>query len=220
MKNILWLFLFLSSGSALAAPACYEQATAPAHTLAFISSENLAEVTGLTPDGAGCVSISFWQGSPVFEQKIYAPFRQVYEAYATAIERSDRLAAQRLYAWLRPTPRTFPQWMELFSVEEGPPLPWGMTMALKIVRLLQPYPSFEENLFHRDDPSKSDLNMRRAWPMFFLLMGGEIQPSETWGTAEGNVVTLFFVESLLWRYPFYALEERMNSDRETQFRVR
>ena len=218
MRLLLWLFLFFPATSVFAAPACYEQASVPAHSFAFAPSETLVEVTGLTPDGTGCISIPFWKGAPVFEQKIHAPFRQVYEAYATAIERNDRTAAQSLYTWLRPTPRTFPVWAELFSVEDGPPLPWGMATAVKILRLLQPDPYFESNLLIPGDSSMPVLNMRLAWPMFFLLMGGEIYPSETW--VNPSFQPKIIQRGLGWRYPSYAMETRQISPKSIQLRVR
>ena len=204
--------------SAFAAPACYEQAAVPAHAFAFASAESLAEVTGLTPDGAGCLTIPFWQGAPIFEQKIHAPFRQVYEAYAAALERADRVAAQNLYAWLRPTPRAFPQWVELFSAEEGPPQPGGMAAAVKILRLLQPDSSFEKNLLQPGDASMPVLNMRLAWPMLFLLMGGEVYPSQAWVTPSLRPEVIG--RGLSWRYPAYIPLETRNINNSIQLRVR
>ena len=216
--HIALLCMALSPFSAFAAPACYEQAAVPAHGFAFVPSEKLTVVTGLTMDGSACASIAFWQGNPVVEQKIHAPFRRVYEAYATAIERGDRNAARRIYTWLRPTPRDFPQWAELFSVKEGPPMPWGMPAAIRIVRMLQPDSGFEKNLLHGGDPDLPVLNMQLAWPVLFLLMGGEVHPSEAWVEA---AYPQHAIESCLgWRCPLYAIESKKLSKSSTQLRLR
>lgn len=123
---LLLTLLTALGGSALAVPECYRNAAAPAHELGFLDP-GAAEVTALTPDGQGCVEVPLYRGEPLLRQKLYAPFRQVYEAYARAVETGNRAAAVRTYTHVRPTPRPFPLWVWLPMSPRARPCPGGWT---------------------------------------------------------------------------------------------
>lgn len=217
---LLLLTLFTALGqNALAVPECYRNAAAPAHELGFLAP-GTAEVTALTPDGQGCVEVPLYQGEPMLRQKLYAPFRQVYEAYAKAREKGNRAAAERTYTYVRPTPRPFPLWVWLANAPEGAPMPWGMDMTLKILGMLQTDKSMEKDLLVRGDNDLPVLDMQRAWPVLYLLMGGEVWPQENGEEWTATALSPRGLNRLLlWRYPWASIESR-KQNRETEVRLK
>ena len=217
---LLLLTLFTALGqNALAVPECYRTAAAPAHELGFLDA-GATGVTALTPDGQGCVEVPLYQGEPLLRQKLYAPFRQVYEAYARAVETGNRAAAVRTYTHVRPTPRPFPLWVWLSNEPEGAPMPWGMDMTLKILRMLQTHPSIESSLRLDGDPDLPVLGMQRTWPALFLLMGGEVWPqtdAEQWTPSKLSRRGHHYL--LRWRFPWATVESR-KQDGQNEVRLK
>ncbi len=189
------------TGQALAIPQCYTTAAIPAHKIALHPAQSLQEVTSLSYDGKSCEKVAFWQGAPILEGKVYAPFRQVYIAYAKALEANDVRALRLLYAYLRPTPRTFAQWLWLFEAKEGPLMPWGHTTAQRMVQFLQTDSSFERALTQHNGV----LHMHTTWPTLYLLMGGEVSPLGDWSKVSVN---FNFEKFFLWRYPNYVMQKK------------
>lgn len=212
--------LALRAAPARATPDCYTSASAPAHDFVFLPRDAPVEVTSLTPDGERCVRVTLYNGEPLLRQKLYAPFRKVYEAYARAVESGDARAAQRLYAYLRPTPRPFPLWLWLANAPEGAPMPWGTDMALKLLRILRTYPGMERQVRVNGNEEPPVLDMRRAWPLLFLLMGGEVRPQGTEDWTPSALSHRQLNELLLWRYPWAVIESMRGKNRETQVRLR
>lgn len=203
-----------------AAPGCYDRAQVPAHELAFLPSDALTEVTALTPDGRGCVQVPILNGEPVIRQKLYVPFRQLYEAYARAVDMGNAGAARRIYTYIRPTPRPFPLWVWLANEPEGAPMPWGMDMCLKILRVLQAHPSMERDLLTRGDQDLPVLDMQRTWPVLYLLMGGEVWPQEDDAWTASALSHNQLNRLLLWRCPWAVMESMRGKNGETQVRLR
>lgn len=220
MQQIILIFflLFAVPATALSTPACYEQAAVPAHEFVFRPPQTFTEVTGLTWNGEECLTIPFWNGSPVVRQEIYAPFRKVYEAYARAVEQQEGASAQRLYTYVRPTPRSFSFWLWLANDPEGPLMPWGMSMTLKIVRVLQPSTKIEKALLIRGDRDLPILDMQRTWPVLYLLMGGEVYPKDEW--VESQISSHMAQQLLHWRYPNYLVESHSAGKGKTSLRLR
>lgn len=181
------LLLLVWHGVAWAVPECYEKAAVPAHEFPFQDSANITEVTALSRNGQQCHTIAFWRGVPVIEQEMYVPFRQAYISYAKALDTNNIPALKNIYTYLRPTPRTFDQWVALFGVEEGALMPWGMPMAIDIVKLLQPNKSIAEKFTIQSKNSPPMLNMQIAWPVLYLLMGGEMYPDDKKATSAVSV---------------------------------
>lgn len=187
---------------AMATPQCYARAENPAHLLPFLQESGTAYITALNADGESCRQVLLYNGRPVLKQKIYVPLRNLYESYAKAIEKGNGSAARRAYAWLRPTPREFPLWLWLINEPEGAPMPWGMEMSVKMMRLLQPHTGIEKIATH--SRSEEILSMSRAWPLLYLLMGGEVLPQndpDIWYPARSSGQNL-----LRWRYPWAVVE--------------
>lgn len=215
MKLLFFIIFAFCSINAWATPDCYKNAARPAHELPFLNEQGAASVTAINPDGQTCQEVLLYNGKPVFNQKIYAPLRALYETYAKAIETGNAAAAKRAYAWLRPTPREFPLWLWLYNEPEGALMPWCMNMAIKIMQILQPDADFLKAA--QQSRSNPILNMQRAWPLLFLLMGGETLPqhdAEKWHPASGNPEYL-----LVWRYP-WALVEENRQDGTRVYRLR
>lgn len=217
------LFLLLLTahcGNALAVPECYRKAAAPAHELGFLEAGAASAVTALTPDGQGCVQVPLYKGEPLLRRKLYAPFRQVYEAYAKAVDTGNRAAAVRTYTYVRPTPRPFPLWVWLGNAPEGAPMPWGMDMTLQILRMLQPTKSVENDLLVPGDHDLPVLDMRRTWPMLFLLMGGEVWPQENGEQWTRSALSRRALNGLLlWHSPWATIESR-KQNQETEVRLK
>lgn len=220
---LLALFLAFSgvlAASALAVPECYRNAAAPAHELGFLEPGQASAVTALTPDGQGCVEVPLYRGEPLLRQKLYAPFRQVYEAYVKAREKGNRAAAVRTYTYVRPSPRPFPLWVWLANAPEGAPMPWGMDMTLQILRMLQTDKSMEKDLLARGDNDLPVLDMQRTWPVLYLLMGGEVWPQENGEEWTATALSPRALNRLLlWRYPWASIESR-KQNRETEVRLK
>ena len=217
---LLLILLTAPGGNAFAVPDCYRKAALPAHELGFLEAGEGGVVTALTPDGQDCVQVPLHKGEPLLRQKLYAPFRQVYEAYARAVETGNRQAAVRTYTYVRPTPRPFPLWVWLSNAPEGAPMPWGMDMTLQIVRMLQPSPKTESILRVPGDRDLPVLDMQSTWPVLFLLMGGEVWPqtdAEQWTVASLSPRNLR--RYLLWRYPWANIESRKQNG-ETEVRLK
>lgn len=194
-RNILFgvIFAFLGYNQCAAAPACYENAKIPAHEFIFQSAEVLDEVTALTTDGQECVQVKFWQGEPLFREKLYMPFGKLYEAYARAIENRDITGARKLFAYGRPTPRDLELFLPLYTSPPGHPMPWGKEMFKKIMRILQPFDNFGSNILNDYQPESE----RNEWPALFFLMGGELYPDGKWieGKNVPGIVYYFFPQA-------------------------
>ncbi len=161
---------------ALAAPECYENAKNPAHEFPFADATSISQVTSLSYDGKSCTSIQLVQGMPILEQEMYVPFRLVYESYAKAIQDNDHKALMQISAYLRPTPRSFSQWIDLFEVEEGFSVELGgVNNAIKIIRFLKPS-SYFSKLLIEDRSTPESLKPHITWPMLYFLMGGVMYP--------------------------------------------
>lgn len=210
MKKMLFLLtIYLFASPVLAAPDCYINTKTPAHEFPFVAGQT-QEVTGLSFDGNGCVSIKLYKGEPVFRQKIYVPFRNLYETYAKAIESKNSTAIKKAFTWLAPTPRSFEKFYSLASNPETPPMPWGSEMMNKIINLLAPFDDFIGSIYLLKQYGDDSQKPRIAWPALYLLMGGEILPHENpemclkeWKTNAGepksNIEMLN--SAISWRFP-------------------
>lgn len=177
--------LLLARGTALAVPDCYAQAALPAHVWAMqgVAKDTAAlAITALAINGEQCVSIPLWRGMPLLRAEMFVPFSTLYEAYAEAVTQRDTAAVQRIYAWLRPTPRPFSEWIALFSAG-GPPQPWGIQGLLAVVKILQ-----TDSQTMRRLPTTPDYlqnSMRDVWPLLFIDMGGIPLPDGVRTSAPG-----------------------------------
>lgn len=220
MKAVLILIVFLlfAHGQAEAVPDCYTEAEIPAHEFPFVQAEKLREISALSADGKSCVKIQFINGEPVVRQKIYVPFRKLYESYARAVNEGNAHAARKLFAYVRPTPRPFPLWAWLYDEPESAPMPWGTEMMAKIIRILSPDRSLDEFLISKDANGLPVARLERAWPALFLLMGGELLPSEEWASAKSSGRDLPHIYS--WRFPYLTMESIQQGDKSYKLRAR
>lgn len=207
-RCFLLLVALLAPASALAVPDCYTSASLPAHLFPFANPREITEVTALTDDGNECVKVPFLNGEPVMRRKMNAPMRQLYESYAKAVESRNGAAARKLFAYVRPTTRTFPQWLWLYNEPQSAPMPWGTEMMAKIIRLLAPKTYDINYLIKYDKNHLPIVNLYRSWPVLFLLMGGELMPSEEWASCNTGGYEVQRLYS--WRYPFLSLDSREN----------
>lgn len=207
--------------NSLAVPICYRGAQNPAHKLPFMTENGNAIVTALNPDGISCREVKLHNGAPLLAQKLYVPMRDLYETYARALENCDVNAAKRAYTWLKPTPRKFPQWLWLANEAEGAPMPWGMDMAIKILRLLEPEKAMEKDLLQVGDAGMPVLDMQAYWPILYLLMGGVVWPSDNpdfW--TESLIHAPRANRLLLWHSPWAFIEEARGKNGKILLRMR
>lgn len=218
MQVIIFLIILFYPTQLSATPACYTEADMPAHEFPFITENKLREITGLSADGKSCVKIPFINGAPVVRQKIYVPMRQLYESYARAISDKNGTAARKLFANIRPAPRPFPLWAWLYEEPESAPMPWGTEMMAKIIEILSPSKSLNEFLVKTDANGLSVARLERAWPALFLLMGGEILPSEEWVNSKSSGEEMQFIYS--GRFPCLIMDSIGLDDGTYKLRVR
>ena len=205
---------------AAATPDCYRDAKNPAHELPFMD-KSAAAVTALNPDGENCHEVRLHNGEPLMAQKLYVPMRDLYEAYVRALENGDMNAARRAYAWLKPTPRQFPKWLWLANEAVGPPMPWGMGMAINVLRLLQPEKAMEKDLLQRGDSAMPALDMEAYWPILYLLMGGEVLPQDNpdaWTESKIHASRARWM--LSWHSPWAFIEEASGDGKKILLRMR
>lgn len=221
VKFIILLLALLIPQSIGATPDCYRNAANPAHELPFLAETGVANVTALERDGLTCRDVKLYNGAPLLAQKIYVPMAALYESYARALESGNVNAARRAYAWLKPTPRQFPQWLWLANEPAGAPMPWGMDMALKVLRLLESDKAMEKELLQGGDAAMPVLNLQAYWPILYLLMGGEVLPQanpEEW--TRSAISASRANKFLTWQSPWADIEEAKNKNNEILLRVR
>lgn len=194
-------------GTARSTPDCYSNATMPAHTWALVNAKKsvtIPAITGLTPDGLQCKTIPLWQGEPVLVQPILSPFRQLVESYATALKAKDTVAIQRLYSWLRPTPRTFGKYLELAFVQEGFPMDLGgNATAAQLLSLLQTTPQVEKYIVSVSNTGIINVPPASFWPALYMLMGGILLPDPpgVWTGVPADAQTGYAEEFAQGSYP-------------------
>lgn len=199
---VLGLLALCWAAPALAAPDCYTNAAHPAHEFPFVQEESF-EVVSLDPlDGNKCLApIRFYKGAPLVRQPVYAPLRDVYASYARGLEGKDAGALRRIVAYLRPTPRTLPLWFGLANEPETPPMELGGMRRMKeIFTFLSPTRNFMPAAY-----SGEVLRIDLAWPLLFLLMGGELVPSNEPALFRPDE-TSWLWHSLEWRFPALVLQ--------------
>lgn len=204
MQILFVLVFLLLPCQVMAIPDCYNNAEMPAHGFPFAPADKLQEVIGLSQDGKACVKIPFINGEPVVRQQIYVPFGQLYESYARAISENNGNAAKKLFTFVRPTPRPFPLWAWLYDEPQSAPMPWGTETMAKMINLLSPEKSLTDHLLSKDSNGLPVVFLERAWPALFLLMGGEIIPSEEWAKLKSSGQELPKLYS--WRFPYITTE--------------
>ncbi|MDE6734292.1 MAG: hypothetical protein K2J64_02355 [Desulfovibrio sp.] len=199
---VLGLLALFWAAPALAAPDCYTSAAHPAHEFPFVQ-EGSFEVVSLDPqDGNTCLPpIRFYKGAPLVRQPVYAPLRDVYASYARALESKDANVLRRIVAYLRPTPRTLPLWFGLANEPETPPMELGGMRRMKeIFTFLSPAKNFMPEAY-----SGEVLRIDVAWPLLFLLMGGELIPSDEPALFRPDD-SYWLRPGLQWRFPALVLD--------------
>lgn len=182
MKRMIVLLLVLCSSPAFPAPPCYEEAPLPAHKWAMGTEGKVVdEVTSLAEDGKDCVRTPLWKGRPLIRHEMFVPLNMLYAAYAESETNENKDAVRRIYTWLRPTPRTFSQWLDLVRAGSAPQ-PWGSKIFKKVAAGLA-----SENIGQTEFQKVFENKSYLSWMWLFIAMGGQVRAD---GALVGQKITL------------------------------
>lgn len=193
--------VILWAESAQSAPECYTKAQYPAHEFPFVKDREYFEAVSIDPsDGNKCLSpILIYKGEPLLRQPLYAPLGNAYASYIKGM--GDPAAMRKLVAFLKPTPRDLSGWVFLSNEPETPPREMGgMKGMKKLFDFLKPDIPFMEMY-----QSSEILKINEAWPLLFLLMGGEVIPGGK-PARDRHRDPYWLADALKWRFPAYVLD--------------